>query len=400
MSGFSEAGLARMRHGLAALVGPKLPGVVSLVARGGEVHADALGTLGLDDPRPMQRGTIFRVASVTKPIGAAAAMVLVDEGKLRLDDPVDRWVPELANRRVLRRIDGPIDDTVAAERPITARDLMTFTFGFGVILEPPGTLPIQRKRDELGFPDGPPQPDKVPPPDEYMRRFGQLPLLHQPGARWMYNNGLDVTGVLVARIAGEPLDAFLRRRIFEPLGMKDTAFSVPAEKIDRLATSYATDPKTGALSLYDPARGGQWSHPPAFPSAAGGLVSTADDLLAFGEMLLGRGRRGATRVLSEASVKEMMTDQLTPAQKAATRWFPEDFFETHGWGLGMAMVTRSDDPAEPVGKAGWDGGMGTSFAVDTERGLVGVLLTQQMWTSPNPPAVCRDFWSLAYQALA
>jgi CubicO group peptidase (beta-lactamase class C family) len=399
MSGFSKAGLGRMHDGLAAQVGPKLPGLVTLVARGGEVHAEALGTLGLDDARPMQQGTLFRVASVTKPIGAAAAMVLVDEGKLRLDDPVDRWLPELANRRVLRRMDGPIDDTVPAERPITARDLLTFTFGFGVITSPPGTLPIQRKRDELGFPDGPPQPNQVPPPDEYMRRFGQLPLLHQPGARWMYNNGLDVAGVLVARIAGEPLDLFMRRRIFEPLGMVDTAFSVPAEKIDRLATSYATDPKTGALSLYDPARGGQWSHPPKFPSAAGGLVSTASDLLAFGEMLLGRGQRGATRVLSEASVKEMMTDQLTPAQKAATTWFPEDFFQTHGWGLGMAMVTRSDDPAEPVGKAGWDGGMGTSFAVDTERGLVGVLLTQQMWTSPNPPDVCRQFWSLAYQAL-
>lgn len=398
MSKLSSDGLKKLDAALAAQVGPQLPGLVTLLARGGEVHTQAAGTLGLDDARPMKRDTLFRIASLTKPIGAAALMTLVDEGKLRLDDPVDRWLPELAKPRVLRTAQSALDDTVPAQRPITARDLLSFTFGFGVILAPPGTLPIQRKAVELGFPDGPPQPDEVPGPDEYMRRFAQLPLLTQPGDRWHYNNGLDIAGVLAARVAGEPLEVLMQRRIFDPLGMKDTAFSVPAEKIDRLATSYAMDPETGALSLYDPARGGQWSRPPKFPSAAGGLVSTVDDLLAFGEMLLGGGERRSTRVLSTRSVEAMLTDQLDAEQKARTEWF--GWFDDHGWGLGLSMVTKGGEPGEPVGKAGWDGGMGTSFAIDTRQGLVGVLLTQQMWTSPKPPKVCRDFWTLAYDALA
>ena len=398
MSGFTKDGLHELDGRLGAMVGPKLPGLVTLVARGSEVHSDAAGNMGLDDARPMQRDTIFRVASVSKPIGAATLMTLVDEGKLRLDDAVDHWLPELANRRVLRTMESALDDTVPAKRAITARDLLSFTFGFGVILQPPGKLPIQRRRDELGLPDGPPQPDKMPAPDEYMRRFAELPLLAQPGDRWLYNNGMDIAGVLAARVAGESLDVLMRKRVFEPLGMKDTGFSVAAEKIERLATSYTTDANSGALSLYDPARGGQWSHAPKFPSAAGGLVSTAHDLLAFGEMLLGGGERGGKRVLSSGSVKEMLTDQLTAEQKAKTEWF--GWFDTHGWGLGLSMVTNEGEAGEPIGKAGWDGGMGTSFAIDTRRGLVGVLLTQQMWTSPEPPQVRRVFWEQTYRALA
>ena len=234
--------------------------------------------LGGNDP--MRRDTIFRISSMTKPVTAVATMILVEECKLRLDEPVDRLLPELADRRVLRAVDGPLDDTVPANRPITVRDLLTFRMGFGMVMAMPGTSPIQDAPHEVMLGQGPPHPSKTPAPDEWIRRLGTLPLMHQPGERWMYNTGSDVLGVLIARASGQPFETFLRERIFEPLGMKDTGFSVPAAELDRLATSYWTDPETGALELHDEPDG-QWSRPPAFPSGAGGLVSTVDDYLAF-----------------------------------------------------------------------------------------------------------------------
>ena len=164
--------------------------------------------------------------------------------------------------------------------------------GFGMVMAPPDTYPIQRAMSELPLGQGPPNPPTPPAPDEWIRRLGTLPLMHQPGEKWMYNTGSDVLGVLIARASGKPLETFLRERIFEPLGMKDTGFSVPAAKLDRLATSYWTNFPTGALEVYDEAEGGQWSRPPAFPSGAGGLVSTIDDYLAFGQMMLNKGKHG------------------------------------------------------------------------------------------------------------
>src|SRR3989449_11035342 len=202
---------------------------------------------------------------MTKPITAAATMILVEECKLRLDEPVDRWLPELADRQVLKRLEGPPDDTVPAKRPITVRDLLTFRMGFGQMMAPPDTYPILQAASEQQIGMGPPSPSSMPAPDEWMRRLGSLPLMHQPGEQWMYNTGSDVLGVLIARASGQPLETFLRERIFEPLGMKDTGFSVPADKIDRLPASYGTNFETGALEVYDDAEGGQWSRPPAFP---------------------------------------------------------------------------------------------------------------------------------------
>ena len=164
--------------------------------------------------------------------------------------------------------------------------------------------------------------------------------MHQPGEAWMYNTGSDVLGVLIARAAGQPFETFLRERIFAPLGMHDTSFSVPAEKLDRFLPSYAANPETGALEQSDPAAGGQWSRPPAFPSGAGGLVSTVDDYLAFGQMLLNKGKHGSERILSRPAVEAMTTDQLTPAQKAGAT----DFLgENRGWGFGVSIVTKRDD---------------------------------------------------------
>jgi CubicO group peptidase (beta-lactamase class C family) len=370
----------------------ELPGYVALVARGDEVQVDAAGTTARGGSVPMRREAIFRVASMSKVITAAATMILVDDGKLRLDDAVERWLPELANRRVLRSLDAALDDTVPAARAITVHDLLTFTFGFGMVFAPPGTYPIQRATDEAKLGQGMPAPASVVAPDEWMKRFGALPLIHQPGARWMYNTGSDVLGVLIARVAGKPFDVFLAERLFGPLGMVDTAFSVPPAKRDRFTVGYLVDPATGAMSEYDPVDG-QWATPPAFPSGAGGLVSTVDDFHAFGELLL--GRRG--RVLSAASIAEMMRDQLTPAQKAASNDMP-GLFEAHGWGFGGSVVTGTDDAGLP-GTYGWDGGLGTSFRVDPKRQVVTIFLTQRAWTSPVPPPVFRDFWATTRAAL-
>jgi CubicO group peptidase (beta-lactamase class C family) len=398
-AGFSKTRLARLRHVMAGYVERgEVPGLVTLVSRRGETHVEALGMKALGASDPVQRDTIFRIASMTKPITAAAAMILVEEFKLRLDDPVDALLPELADRQVLRRLDGPLDDTEPAKRAITLRDLLTFRMGFGIVMAPPGTHPIQTAVDDLRLGQGMPQPSLPPGPDEWIRRFGTLPLMHQPGEKWMYHTGSDVLGVLIARASGQPFEIFLRERIFDPLGMKDTAFSAPASKLDRLATAYSRNFETGALELYDPAEGGHWSHPPAFPSGGGGLVSTIDDYLAFGRMMLNHGRHGGERILSRPSVETMTTDHLTAAQKAVSGLVPGDF-DNIGWGFGVALVTRRQDVAAPVGSFGWDGGLGTSWRSDPSEDIITILLTQASWTSPVPPRVSRDFSTTAYQAI-
>jgi len=380
-----------------------VPGIVTLVSRRGEVHVDAFGTKmaggeATEGHGPVRRDTIFRIASLSKPIAAAAAMLLVEECKLRLDEPVDRLLPELADRKVLKSLESPLDDTIPAKRPITLRDVLTFRLGYGILMARPGTYPIQTAMSDLRLGQGPPRPQTPPEPDEWIRRLGTLPLMHQPGEKWMYHTGSDVLGVLVARAAGQPFETFLRERLLEPLGMQDTAFSVPSAKIDRLATCYQPDFKTGELQLYDPAAGGEWSRPPAFPSGGGGLVSTVDDLFVFGQMLLNLGKHGRERILSRPSVETMTADHLMPAQKSVSGLIA-DYFETHGWGFGMSVVTRRRDLAESVGRFGWDGGLGTSWYCDPKEQMIGILMTQRNWTSPNPPPVCRDFWTLAYQAI-
>jgi CubicO group peptidase (beta-lactamase class C family) len=396
-TGLSRARLVRMHNVMAGYVERgEVPGLVTLVSRRGEVHVDAIGAQAFADPTPMRRDTIFRISSMTKPIIAAATMLLVEECTLRLDEPVDRWLPELAERRVLKRLDGPLDDTEPAKRAITVRDLLTFRMGFGMLMAPPDAYPILSAANELQIGLGPPTPSTMPPPDEWMRRLGSLPLMHQPGERWMYNTGSDVLGVLIARASGQSLETFLHERLFDPLGMKDTGFSVPDASRDRLATSYWTDPASGKLTVYDEAKGSQWSRPPAFPSGAGGLVSTIDDYLAFGQMMLNRGKYGNERILSRLSVELMTTDQLTPEQKAVSGLFP-GFFDSQGWGLGVSVITRRDDLAAVPGRYGWDGGLGTSWYSDPREDMVIILMTQCAWASPSPPNV--SFWTLAYQAI-
>ena len=393
-AGLSRVRLDRLRQVMAGHVERgAVPGVLTLVQRRGEVHVDAIGTLAAGGGAPVQRDAIFRIASMTKPIAAAAALLLVEECKLRLDEPVDRLLPELSDRRVLRRLDGPLEETVPAQRAVTVRDLLTMRLGFGFIMAPPGTTPIQRAAADLGVLPGPPNPAAPHPPDEWMRRFGTLPLMRQPGEAWTYPTAFSVLGVLIARAAGQPLEAFLRDRLFEPLGMKDTGFSVPVEKLHRLASSYEADPESGALTLYDGAGDSKWRHPPPFPDAEGGLVSTIDDYLAFGQMLLHKGRHGSERILSRPTVEAMTTDQITPEQQAGAGVFLGD---NRGWGLGVSMVLRRDDVSASPGRFGWEGGLGTSWASDPREDLVAILMTQVMGF---PSGIDLDFWTSVYQAI-
>jgi len=368
------------------------PGIVTGLWRRGELHVDAIGVRDIASGAPMRRDTIFRIASMSKPVVAVAALILVEETILHLDDPVDPWLPELADRRVLRSVESPLDDTVPAHRPISLRDLLTQRAGFGAIMEPAGTYPIQQAMTEAGLDPGPTAPPMTP--DTWMQRLGSVPNAHQPGERWMYHTAFDALGVLVERAAGVDLETFLRERIFDPLGMKDTGFSVPPEKLDRLATSYEHD-GTGGFAVFD-AAGGLWGSPPAFRSGGTGLVSTVDDYLAFGRMLLGLGRCGDVRILARPTVALMTTDQLTPAQKAASLFYP-GFWDNVGWGFGVGIALHRDIAATP-GAFGWDGGLGTAWQTIPGEDLVGVALTQTMDSGPEA-GYRRDFWTLAYAAI-
>ncbi|MER6006217.1 serine hydrolase domain-containing protein [Nonomuraea angiospora] len=405
-SGFSKAGLNRMREVLARHVeSGRIPGLVALVSRGEETHVEAIGTMRHDGGAPMRRDTIFRMASTTKPVAVAAAMVLLDECRLRLDDPVDRWLPELADRRVLKRPDGPLDDTVPARRPIIVRDLLTDTLGLGLDMTA-RTAPMMSAFFEQGVygqEDGWMLP--APDPDEWMRRLGTLPLMYQPGERWLYNVGDDVLGVLVARVTGQSFEEFLRERIFDPLGMEDTGFHVPADKIDRLPPLYSPDWQTGEFNVEDEAEGGHHSKPPAFQSGGGGLDSTVDDYHTYFRMLLNHGMHGSERILSRPAVELMTTNRLTPEQQAAREAWARGVAhlaygtgQHGGWGFGMAVRTYRGDYA-PIGQFGWDGGAGTTTYADPRNQLVGILLTQTGMSTPDSARAIHDFWTTLYQAI-
>src|SRR5919107_638134 len=394
--GWSAARLGRVHDAMAGHVERgEVPGLVTLVYRRGEAHADTIGARAFGNP--MRRDTIFRVSSLTKPVAAAAAMVLVEDGRLRLDEPVDRLLPELADRRVLRRLYGPLYDTVPAKRPITLRDLLTMRMGFGFIMGPPEAYPILAAAEEQQLGRGPPKPATPHEPDEWIRRFATLPLMHQPGEQWMYEMGFAVLGVLISRASERPLEAFLRERIFGPLGMEDTGFYVPPEKLDRLATCYRTNPETGALEPYDGAEDSQWSRPPAFPDARGGLVSTADDYLAFGRMMLDGGEHGGERILSRLSVELMTTNHLTSEQRASSGSVPV-FLGERGWGFGLSTIPSEDAAVATPGRYGWEGGLGTSWSSDPTEDMVGILLTQRL-ASPGSPRIDLDFWATVYGKL-
>ncbi len=363
----------------------QVPGVVAAVASGNSQHTFVAGDATVGGA-PMQADTLFRVASLSKPMTAAAVLSLVEDGALTLDEPVDRLLPELADRRVLRRPDAPLDDTEPAHRQPTVRDLLTFTWGLGmqgamfVAAQPWPIVTAAAERSLHTF--GPPTPGSTPDPQTWMARLAELPLMAAPGATWLYSTGSQVLGVLAARAAAKPFDEVLQERLFGPLAMSDTAFWASAT--DRLATAYMR--ADGEFAVVDPPDG-QWSTPPAFPDGAGGLVSTAADVVGFGRMLL----RGGAGLVRAETVAAMTADQLTAAQRTY-EWGGFDMLDGQGWGFGLCV--------EDDGSYGWDGGSGTRWRNIPELDLTVVVLTQRQFDETGPPAVCTDVVAAARAAVA
>lgn len=397
IEGFSSMRRNRMHAAMQRYVNNGwAPGVVTLVHHRGHEYVDTIGRMAFNSNIPMQRDAIFRLASMTKPVTAVAAMMLVEECRIRLDDPVDEWLPELKNRKVLRTIDSPLDDTMPAKRSITVRDLFTFRSGYGEVVFISPTCPLQKAMMEARLPLA----EWIFPgtPDEFMKKLGELPLAFQPGERWLYHMSAEILGVLISRVSGQSLGQFLHERIFDPLGMKDTGFYVPEEKIDRLPTCYGTDMITGKLVVLDEARGGQVAHPPLFEAGAGGLVSTIDDMASFGLMMLHNGAFEGGHILSRPSIELMTMDHLTAENKSASPFF-ENYWDTRGWGLGIGVTTRFTDLGEQPGRFGWDGAFGTSWYVDPREQVVGILMVQRRPDVLKLPAITHDFWASVYQLI-
>jgi CubicO group peptidase (beta-lactamase class C family) len=364
-----------------------ITGAVALIAHGEHAEVIETGVLGNEDASGVRRDSIFRISSMTKPITAAATMMLIERGALHLGDPVSKWLPELAHRRVLRRIDAALEDTVPERRPLTVEDLLTFRCGWGVVLPPAGVYPIQReitRLDLLGF--GPPDPANPLKPAEWLRRLGTLPLMAQPGEEWLYNTGSYILGALLARVTSRSLPDVLRALIFEPLGMKDTGFFVPDSSRKRLVSAYRME--AGRATLFDAPASSAWAKPPAFPDGGAGLVSTVDDYFAFARLLLSGGRAGRLRLLSEAAIAAMTTNHLTSSQRETGSVI---LGAGRGWGYGLAVVDGPTEASLPQGSIGWNGGLGTSWQSDPATGATALLLTQTMFTSPAAPAVHQEF---------
>jgi CubicO group peptidase (beta-lactamase class C family) len=362
-----------------------LPGAVGLVVRGGRAEMAAVGSASVGGA-PMTRESIFRIASITKPITAASVMMLVEDGRIALDDPVDEWLPELAKPSVVRTPASEVDDVVPAARPITVFDLLTSRAGYGFASD--FTLPAVQRLFSVQK-DGR-EVQSFPAPDVWMAELAKIPLLYQPGEGWLYDTCSTLQGVLIARVSGQSLPEFMAERVFGPLGMTDSAFEVPAGKRDRFTSSYRTGPD-GGLELAD-APDGQWSTMPAFPLGNGGLAATAGDWLAFAQMLLAGGvTPGGRRLLSAGSVQLMTSDHTTAAQREIGALF----LEGQGWGFGGSVDIAAIDPWNVPGRYGWVGGTGTSAHIVPSMGTIAILFTQVAADTPVPPEWMRDFWRYA-----
>jgi CubicO group peptidase (beta-lactamase class C family) len=359
-----------------------LPGAVGLVAGPDRTEVAAVGSASLGGA-PMTRDSIFRIASITKPITAASVMMLVEDGRIALGDPVRQWLPELAEPAVVRTPASAVDDVVPAARPITVSDLLGSSAGYGFASD--FTLPAVQRLFSVQK-DGR-EPRSFLPPDEWMAELAKIPLIYQPGEGWLYDTCSTLQGVLVARVSGQSLPDFMAQRVFEPLGMADSGFDVPAGQGHRFTSYYRTGPD-GGLELAD-GPDGQWSSPPPFPLGNGGLAGTADDWLAFGRMLLAGGvSASGRRLLSADSVRLMTTDHTTSAQREIGALF----LEGQGWGFGGSVDITAIDPWNVPGRYGWVGGTGTSAHITPSTGTVAILFTQVAADSPVPPAWMRDFW--------
>ncbi|KDE97582.1 hypothetical protein Y900_001200 [Mycolicibacterium aromaticivorans JS19b1 = JCM 16368] len=363
-----------------------LAGAVTLAWQQGKMlQVNEIGYRDVEAGLPMQRDTIFRVASMTKPVTVAAAMALVEEGKLTLTDPVTRWLPELADMQVLVDPAGPLDRTVPARRAITIDDLMTHRSGLAYVFSVGG--PISRAYGRVSL-----RQDQ----DHWLAEISQLPLVHQPGERLTYSQATDVLGIAISRIEGKPLHTVLAERIFEPLGMSDTGFFISPDKRARAATMYRLDPESG---LQHDAMGPIPVTEPRFCQGGAGLVTTVDDYLRFARMLLGGGDVDGVRVLSPESVESMRTDRLTAEQKQ----FPFlglPFWVGRGFGLNLSVVT---DPAKSgqlygpggLGTFSWPGAYGTWWQADPANDLILIYLIQNYPNMSAPAEAVAGNTSLA-----
>ncbi|GAA2757836.1 serine hydrolase domain-containing protein [Actinopolymorpha rutila] len=361
-----------------------VPGAVAVVARGDNLELAVAGSVDVEGTAPMARDTIFRIASLTKQVTAAGMMLLLEGGQVGLDDPIGKWLPELAEPVVVRTPGSPVDDVVPAVRPITVEHVLSSRAGWGFPSDftlPAIGLIFEVQKSGL-------DPQHVDPPDAWLAALSRVPLLYQPGEAWLYNTCSDLQGLLISRVTGQSLPDFLAERLFEPLGMADTGFAVPAGKLGRFTSMYRNAPDGGGPALAD-APDGQWSSLPAFPSGAGGLVSTADDWLRFARMLLAGGAHEGRRVLSTESLRHMTTDHLTRAQ----RDLGELFLDGQGWGYGGSVDLAPTRPWNQPGRYGWTGGSGTSAYISPASGTISLLLTQVAMDSPEAPPVMRDFWT-------
>lgn len=359
-----------------------MAGVATLVWRGGRlVHVAAQGKRDLEKGLPMERDTLFRVASLTKPVTSVAAMMLIEQKRIALDEPIARWAPEFSRMTVLRNIAGPCDDVVPAERPITFEDLLSHRAGF--TYGDFHTSPIGAAyRAGLG-----PSIDSELSPDQWMSRLAGLPLVDQPGAGFHYGHSTDLLGFLLARIERMPLQDVLKRKIFEPLGMADTAFTVPLANRDRCAAplGFGSDGRP-AQRLSVPAGHALPERPSTMSYVSGGqgLWSSVDDYLAFARLFAEGGAVNGVRLLKSETVKLMMTNQLSAAQRADARMFGMPIFAAgHGFGLGVAVVMEPERAATTlcgggVGAVGWPGAYGGWWQADPGDASVAIFLTHNM----------------------
>ncbi|HEX4295633.1 MAG TPA: serine hydrolase domain-containing protein [Rhizomicrobium sp.] len=371
-SGFDEAGLAAVGPMLEGVAGNgDLSGVVSLVWRKGEVvRLDTVGKRDVAGDLPMRRDTLFRIASMTKPVTSVAAMMLVEEGRIALGDPIAKWLPEFADMQVLKRADGPLDETYPSPRAITVEDLLTHRAGLAYGFTSIGPIG-KAHEDKLGA-----VLDSPHAPDEWLKRLASLPLSYAPGERFHYSHATDVLGFLVGRAAGTSFRDFIMQRILTPLGMRDTDFYVPKEKRGRAAVVYQLDQATGTL---DPVPFPQYDTPPAFTAGGGGLISTLDDYLSFARMLLNGGELDGTRYLKRETVELMRTNRLTPEQRRVP-FLGLPLWAGMGFGLGLSVVMEPENHAwmgaASKGSFGWPGAFGTWWQADPAKDMILIFLIQ------------------------
>ncbi|WP_332773158.1 serine hydrolase domain-containing protein [Phenylobacterium sp.] len=372
LGGFSSQGLAAIPASLAPVVAAgDLSGFVTLLWRKGELaQVNTLGSRDVEAGLPMTRDTLFRIASMTKPITSVAALMLLEEGKLSLDDPITKWLPEFAGMKVLKSATGPLDETYPSPREITVDDLMTHRSGLAYGFTSIG--PIAHAHEErLGSPLLVPHT-----PDEWLKRLGSLPLSYPPGERFHYSHATEVLGFLVGRVAGTGYRDFIMERILKPLGMDDTDFWCPPDKRDRMAKLYRINPETDKLQdVSFPHTDG----PPVFCAGGGGLISTADDYLKFARMMLNGGELDGRRYLKRETVELMRANRLTDDQRQIP-FMGIPFWLGQGFGLGLSVITDPEKQAwmgaGSEGSFGWPGAFGTWWQADPEEDMVMIYLVQ------------------------